>query len=276
MTHPQTRRVTIVCGGSSGVGAAVALQLAARGEAVVISFSRDATLAQQVVERCHAAGGEAISERGDIAVDTDCVCVVEAAFARFGRVDGLVNSAATTIFRPMTDLDGVQAEDFLRIFGVNTVGPYQMARAAARRMGPGSAIVNVSSIAGQTGSGSSFPYVTSKAALNVLTVGLARVLAPRIRVNAVLPGMIEGRWMRDGLGEAQYDKVKAAFAASAALGVVSTPEQIASAVCWLLEPGSVVTGQQIVVDAGVTLGKPPAASGQGPGSALPSNASSSS
>ncbi len=254
-------RVTIVCGGSSGVGAAVALQLAARGEAVVISFSRDAALADGVVARCEAAGGEAMAVRGDIAQDADCVRVVEAAHARFGRIDGLVNSAATTIFRPMTDLDSVQAEDFLRIFGVNAVGPYQMARAAARRMGAGGAIVNVSSIAGQTGSGSSFPYVMSKAALNILTVGLARVLAPDIRVNAVLPGMIEGRWMRDGLGEAQYEKVKAAFAASAALGVVSTPEQIASAVCWLLEPGSVVTGQQIVVDAGVTLGKPPAASG---------------
>lgn len=266
--HP-ARRTTIVCGGSSGVGAAVALQLAARGEAVVISFSRDAALADGVVARCEAAGGEAMAVRGDIAVDADCVRVVDAAHARFGRIDGLVNSAATTIFRPMTDLDSVQAEDFLRIFSVNAVGPYQMARAAARRMGQGGAIVNVSSIAGQTGSGSSFPYVMSKAALNILTVGLARVLAPGIRVNAVLPGMIEGRWMRDGLGEAQYEKVKATFAASAALGVVSTPEQIASAVCWLLEPGSVVTGQQIVVDAGVTLGKPPAANGAGAARAQP-------
>lgn len=257
---PRGPRVTIVCGGSSGVGAAVARQLAARGESVLVSFSRSAELAEAVVASCRAAGGDAVAVRGDIASDEDCVRVVEAAYGRWGRVDGLVNSAATTVFQPMTDLDAVQAHDFLQVFGVNAVGPFQMARAAARRMTAGGAIVNVSSIAGQTGSGSSFPYVLSKAALNILTVALARVLAPGIRVNAVLPGMIEGRWMREGLGDVGYERVKGAFAATAALGCISTPEQVASAVCWLLEPQSVVTGQQIVVDAGFTLGKPPQAS----------------
>jgi 3-oxoacyl-[acyl-carrier protein] reductase len=259
-----THRVTIITGGSSGVGEAVALQLARRGEAVVINFSRNQALADQVVQACEAAGGQAIAVQGDVASDNSCRAVAAAAMARFGRIDALVNCAATTQFVPMTDLDGVQAEDFQRIYGVNAVGPFQMARAAARHMGEGAAIVNVSSIAGQTGSGSSFPYVMSKAALNILTVGLARVLSPRVRVNAVLPGMIEGRWMRDGLGDAAYEKVKAQFARTAALGRISTPEQIASAVCWLLEPGSVVTGQQIVVDAGFTLGKPPSAAGATP------------
>lgn len=104
----------------------------------------------------------------------------------------------------------------------------------------------------------------SKAALNILTVGLARALSPRVRVNAVLPGMIEGRWMRDGLGDATYDKVKSQYAGTAALGRICQPEDIARAVCWLLEPNSVMTGQQIVVDAGFTLGKPPSAAGATP------------
>jgi len=264
-----TQRVTLITGGSSGVGEAVALELARRGQAVVINFSRNQALADGVVQACEAAGGQAIAVQGDVASDASCHTVAQAALSRFGRIDALVNCAATTQFVPMADLDGVQAEDFLRIYGVNAVGPFQMARAAARHMGEGSAIVNVSSIAGQTGSGSSFPYVMSKAALNILTVGLARTLAPRVRVNAVLPGMIEGRWMRDGLGEANYEKVKAQFASTAALGRVSTPRQIASAVCWLLEPDSVVTGQQIVVDAGFTLGKPPSAAGATPAGARP-------
>lgn len=261
---PTDRRVVIINGGSSGVGAAVAHRLAAQGAALLINYSRNGALADAVVRECIAAGGDALAVRGDVASPADCEAIAAAAQDRWGRVDALVNCAAITQFVPMANLDGVQAEDFLRVYGVNAVGPFQMARAAARHMGDGSAIVNVSSIAGQTGSGSSFPYVMSKAALNILTVGLARALAPRVRVNAVLPGMIEGRWMRDGLGDAAFEKVKAQYAATAALGRISTPDQIASAVCWLLEPGSVVTGQQIVVDAGFTLGKPPSAAGASP------------
>ncbi|MFM8546047.1 MAG: SDR family NAD(P)-dependent oxidoreductase [Betaproteobacteria bacterium] len=254
-------RVVVVTGGSSGVGAAVCRMLAMQGAALVINYSRDAKLAEQVASQCKALGGDAVTVRGTVAEDPDCVTVASEAVARWGRIDALVNSAGTTQFVSMSDLDGVQADDFQRVYAVNAVGPFQMARAVARHMSDGSAIVNVSSVAGQLGSGSSFPYVMSKASLNILTVGLARVLAPRIRVNAVLPGLIEGRWMRDGLGEEVYERVKAQYAQTAALGRVSRPEQIASAVCWLLDPECVVTGQQIVVDAGFMLGKPPSATG---------------
>ena len=178
------------------------------------------------------------------------------AVARWGRVDALVNSAGTTRFVPIADFEAVQTEDFERAYAVNTIGPFQMARAARPHMEPGSAIVNVSSISALTGNGSSIPYVLSKAALNALTLALARTMAPAVRVNAVLPGMIEGRWMRDGLGDAAFERVKAQAQAGAALGTISRPEQIASAVCWLLEPDSVVTGQLIPVDAGQLLGRP--------------------
>lgn len=262
MIHtPWAGRVVIVTGGSSGVGAAVCRMLAMQGAALVINYSRDATLAVQVVSQCNALGGDAIAVQGDVADGDQCESIAQAALSRWGRIDALVNSAGTTQFVPMADLDGVASEDFQRVYGVNAIGPFQMARAAARHMGAGAAIVNISSVAGQVGSGSSFPYVMSKAALNILTVGLARVLAPRIRVNAVLPGLIEGRWMRDGLGDEVYERVKTQYANTAALGKVSQPEQIASAVCWLLEPDCVVTGQQIVVDAGFVLGKPPSATG---------------
>ena len=259
MSQIQQRRVAIVTGGSSGVGAATACLLAQRGYNVLVNYRRGADMANTVVRKCQALGAEAFPAQGDVALEADCQSLVQQAVLRWGRIDALVNSAAATKFVPMSDLDGVQAEDFQVIFGTNAVGPFQMSRAAARHMGKGSAIVNVSSIAGQTGNGSSFPYVLSKAALNALTLGLARTLAPAIRVNAVLPGMIEGRWMRDGLGDEAYERVKTQFADTALLGKVCTPQQIAATIGWLLDADCMMTGQLVVVDAGFTLGRPPAA-----------------
>jgi len=252
------RRVAIITGGATGVGAAVARMLAAKAYSVLVNYSRSGDAAAGVVKDCLALGADAIAVQGDVASDSDCSELARQAMA---RIDALVSSAGTTQFIPMSDMDAVTTADLERVYAVNTIGPFQMARAVKQHMQTGSAIVNVSSTSSLTGSGSSFAYVLSKAALNILTVALARTLAPAIRVNAVLPGMIEGRWMRDGLGEKVYERVKGEFAAVAALGRISTPEQIASAICWLLEPDSVVTGQLITVDAGFLLGRPPSAAG---------------
>ena len=256
-----SRKVAIITGGGTGVGAAVARRLAARSYDVLINYSRSADAAAGVVAECLALGVDACAVQGDVASDADCRGLARQAMTRWGRIDALVCSAGVTRFIPMDDMDAVTREDFESIYAVNSIGPFQMARAVRPHMQGGGAIVNVSSIAGLNGNGSSFPYVLSKAALNILTVSLARTLAPAIRVNAVLPGLIEGRWMRNGLGDEAYERVKGQFAAAAALGKVSTPDQIASAVCWLLEEDSVVTGQLISVDAGLMLGRPPLAAG---------------
>lgn len=255
------RKVALITGAASGVGAACARLLAGRGYHVLVNYQRSADLAHAVVAECQALGADAIAAQGNVAQDGDCVALVQQAIARWGRIDVLVNSAGATRFVPMSKLDDVQAADFQHIYAVNTIGPFQVCRAAAKHMAAGSAIVNVSSIAGQSGSGSSFPYVASKGALNALTLGLARVLAPGIRVNAVLPGLIEGRWMRDGLGDEAYQRVKAQFADNALLGRACTPEQIAGTVGWLLDPECMMTGQLVIVDAGFTLGRPPSAAG---------------
>ena len=256
-----SRKVAIITGGGTGVGAAVALRLAARSYDLLINYSRSSDAAAGVVAECLALGVDAFAVQGDVASDADCRELARQAMTRWGRIDALVCSAGATRFIPMDDLEAVTREDFESIYAVNSIGPFQMARAVRPQMQGGGAIVNVSSIAGLNGNGSSFPYVLSKAALNILTVSLARTLAPAIRVNAVLPGLIEGRWMRNGLGDEAYERVKGLFAAAAALGKVSTPDQIASAVCWLLEEDSVVTGQLISVDAGFMLGRPPSATG---------------
>lgn len=200
---------------------------------------------------------DAVAVQGDVADDADCRRIAAEAQTRWGRIDVLVNSAGTTLFRSMVDLDALDAADFARLYQVNTVGPYQMARAVAGAMrAQGGAIINISpSIAALNGNGSSYAYAASKGALNTLTLALARNLAPDIRVNAVL-GMIEGRWLKEGLGEEVYERVREGFAANAALGVVATPGQVAATIGWLAIEAKLMTGQLLTVDAGLLLGRP--------------------
>lgn len=252
----QPRRAAIVTGAGTGVGAATALRLAGAGYDVVVNYRRSRTEAEAVVARCEAVGARAVAVQGDVGEDAACRALAAAAVDGFGRIDALVCSAGITRFVPLADLDGLQASDFQDVFQVNAIGPFQLARAVAPHMraAGGGAIVNVSSVAGQTGSGSSIAYVAAKAALNALTLSLARALAPEIRVNAVLPGMIEGRWLSDGLGEETYQRVKTQWAKGAALGRVATPEDVAALIVFLLDEAAIVTGQLVTADCGVGLG----------------------
>ena len=249
------RKVYIVTGSSSGVGAATAVALAARGGAVVINYSRNAAAAKTVAENCIQAGGEAIAIRANVAADDDCRKLVQAAMEHWGRLDGLVNNAGTTRFVTMHKLDELSAADFHHLCDVNTIGPFQMVRAgaAALRASRG-AIVNVSSTAATTGSGSSIAYACSKGALNTLTLSLARILAPEVRVNAVLPGFIETRWLRQGLGDELYKKAEANWRGQVALGAVLTPEDVAGSILSLLD-ATKMTGQLLTLDCGKAIGQ---------------------
>lgn len=247
----------IVTGGGTGVGAATALALAQRGANVLVNYRRSADAAEAVCAECRALGADAIAMQADVAQDADCQALARAAVQRWGRIDLLVNSAGVTQFTPLDQLEALDAAAFVDIYQVNAVGPFQMARAVAPHMQAGAAMASVSSLAAQSGQGSSIPYAMSKAALNALTLSLARALAPRVRVNAVMPGMIEGRWMREGLGDTQYEVVRQNFSRNALLEKVCTPQDIASAIVWLLDPACIMTGQCVTVDAGFTLGRPP-------------------
>jgi 3-oxoacyl-[acyl-carrier protein] reductase len=250
--------VAIVTGGATGVGAATAIMLAERGYRVAINYSRSRQEADDTVAQCARAGSEAIAVQGDVAEDAACRASVDATVERFGRVDVLVNSAGTTQFVPLSDLDGQNAADFQKVYAVNVIGPYQMARAAAphlRASGAG-AIVNVSSVGSLNGNGSSYSYVTSKAALNTLTLALARNLAPEIRVNAVLPGLIQTRWLKNGLGEDAYQRVRDGWADAAALQKTCTAEDVAGTIVWLAVDAPLITGQLLTLDGGFLLGRP--------------------
>jgi 3-oxoacyl-[acyl-carrier protein] reductase len=115
-------------------------------------------------------------------------------------------------------------------------------------------IVNVSSIAGSLGIGSSVPYIASKGAVNAMTLHLARTLAPEVRVNAVCPGLITSRWFTDGIGKEGYEKIKAAVEQSAPLQRASTPKEVAEAIVWLVDGARSVTGELLHLDSGMHLG----------------------
>lgn len=249
-------KCAIVTGSSAGVGAATALMLAQHGASVLVNCTQSLEAAEAVVAQCKAAGADAFVVSANVAKDEDCQRLAAAALARWGRIDFLVNNAGTTKFVAAANLAGLSAQDFHDIYSVNTIGVYQMVRACENALRDAhGAVVNVSSIAGQEGLGSCIAYAASKGALNTLTVSLARVMGTECRVNAVLPGFIETRWLKAGMGAA-YEKNRDTYKATAALGEVLTPEDVADAIVYLLG-ASKVTGQLLRVDGGRQVGRLP-------------------
>ncbi len=253
--------VTIVTGSSSGVGAACARQLAEAGCNVVVNYANNAEGAERTAAACREFGVETEVVRADVSVDADCRALVAAAETRWGRLDGLVNNAGTTRFCPHDDLDGLSGQDFQDIYGVNLVGPFQMTRAAVpllRRGGRGS-IVNVASIAGVTGVGSSVAYAASKGALITLGLSLARALGPEIRVNTVCPGFIQGDWLARGLGADNYERTRSFLEKNVPLRQTATADTVAEAIVYFLAGASIVTGETLLLDGGHHLIQTPLA-----------------
>ena len=251
------RKVCVVTGSSSGIGAATARLYAERGWNVAINYSRDAAPAEQVADECRALGAAAIAVKADVADDAACVRLAAQVEADWGRADVLVNNAGTTRFVAATDLDALSAEVFQQLYAVNVIGAFQMTRALMPllKRHPVAAIVNVSSVASMLGIGSSIAYMASKGALNAMTVGLARAFGPEVRVNAVAPGLVETPWMRGGLGEQRYAATVAAYKGRATLAEVIAPEDVARSIWYLGVDAAKTTGEVLLLDAGLRLSK---------------------
>ena len=254
-------KVILVTGGATGLGAAIAVGAARRGaKAVIVNCTKSLKEAEATADLVRAAGAEAAIVQGDVAEDADCRRIAAAA-APFGRLDALANNAGVTKHvQNHADLDGLSKEDFLRLFSINTVGPFQMIRAcrslleAAER----SSVLMTSSIAGITGGGSSVAYAASKGALNTMTLSLARALAPRIRVNAICPGFIDTRWFPDAFGAETTERIRQRIVDTTPLKAASKPEDIADAGLFLISDAARhITGETLMVDAGLHLGSPP-------------------
>ncbi|MGL3104544.1 SDR family NAD(P)-dependent oxidoreductase [Bradyrhizobium sp. BR 1432] len=258
-------KVAIVTGSATGLGAACAVDLADRGWNVAINYTKSKKEADETYAMVKARGGDAIVVQADIGQDADCRKLVSETLKKWGRIDGLINNAGTTKFQAQGDFEGVTPEDFDRIFRVNVTGTYMMSRAVWPTMKKQweenkerGSIVNVSTNATVTGNGSSIPYVASKGAVNTLTLMLARMFAPAARVNTICPGFIQSRWLLNGLGEADYNKMKDDMEQRTLLRQAGTPEQMAEAALFFLTSASNVTGEILIVDAGSHLGLLPA------------------
>jgi 3-oxoacyl-[acyl-carrier protein] reductase len=247
-------KAAVVTGSSSGVGRATVLELARQGCRVLVHYHRSRDEAEAIVAEIRGLGVDCLTAQGDAARDADCRAIVGAAVEKFGRLDFLVNSAGTTEFIRHDKLDDVTDDVWRRILDVNVKGPFQCIRAAREALARngGGHVVNVASTAGIIASGSSIPYAASKAALINMTISLARALAPAIRVNAVAPGFIAGRWLERGLGD-KYAEVKQRTEARLPLGRVSTPEDVADAIVSLLAGSKQVTGQVLAVEGGALI-----------------------
>ena len=247
-------KAAVITGGGTGVGRATVLDLARRGCSVLVNYSQSKDEAEQTAAEAAELGVKAIAVQADVAQDADCRRMIETAEREFGRLDVLVNNAGTTSFIKHDDLEAVQLGDWNRIMSTNLIGAFQCARAARRALeisGNGE-IVNVSSIAGVAGTGSSIPYCASKAAMNNMTVTLARVFAPKVRVNAIAPGFIDTRWLHKGFG-ANYEQAKRQREESMLLGQVLQPEDVATAILGIITGSDLMTGQVIVLDSGMLI-----------------------
>ncbi|HZS91485.1 MAG TPA: SDR family NAD(P)-dependent oxidoreductase [Chloroflexota bacterium] len=242
-------KIAIVTGGATGIGKACSLALARQGVALAVNYSRSEADARETVKEIVDAGGRAMSVKADVAYDDEVRAMVGAVVREFGGVDLLVNSAGTTRFIPLSDLESVTDEIWDDIMAVNVKGIFNCARAVAphmRERGAG-AIVSIASLSGYTGDGSSLPYAVSKAAAIGLTRSLAKALAPQIRVCSVAPGIVKTRWV------AGREHHVERLSSSALLQRTATPEDVAAMVIALFTQDA-ITGQTIVLDAGQFLG----------------------
>lgn len=238
----------LVTGSATGIGRAVAVRLARAGFAVAVNYSRSETEALETLELVKAQGVPGILCKANVADEAAVREMVGRCRDELGGLDVLVNNAGTTRFIDHTDLASVTSEVFDEIMGVNVKGAFFCCKEAMpmlqERRG---CIVNVTSVAGLQGHGSSIPYAASKAALNCITKSLARAFGPLVRVNAVAPGPVLTRWLKDH--QAHIDK----NLKSTPMGRAAAPEDIADAVLFLATGTQLMTGQIMVVDGGRTL-----------------------
>ncbi len=245
--------VAVVTGSGTGIGAAVALRLADAGVRVAVNYTKSLKEAEETLAAVKVKGADGMLAQGDVGNDDDCRRIASQVMAKWGRIDILVNNAGATVFADHANLDGLTSDDFVRIYKINVVGAFQMIRACTphlRASGFGR-VVNVSSVAGVLGVGSSVAYAASKGALNTMTLSLARALAPEIRVNAVCPGFVGTRWFSDRFDADTYARIVEHNKQSTPLQRAGTPEDIADAVAFFCGEGAKhITGELLLADAG--------------------------
>jgi len=239
-------KVALITGSATGIGRAAALEFAREGADVVVNYSRSEAEAKQTQADCAALNVRALLVRADCAKEDDVKDLVARTVDELGGVDILVNNAGTTRFVPLPEIDELDDSDWDRIFQLNVKGAFYATRACvpSMRKRGGGLVVNVASVAGLTGAGSSIPYAVSKGAMITLTKSLAKALAPDIRVNAIAPGIVTTRWVAG-----REDHVER-YARDTPLERAATAEDCARIVVSFAIYGTFLTGEVTLVDGG--------------------------
>lgn len=241
-------RVVLVTGSATGIGRSAAWLFAERGYAVAVNFSKSKAEAEETADGVRSRGAIVRLQKADVGDDSAVKALVAATVEEFGGLDVLVNNAGMTHFVSHHDLDGLTELVWDEILQVNLKGTFYGCRAAMPHLKSRNGnIVNVASVAGIAGSGSSIAYAASKGAVITLTKSLAKTFAPEVRVNAVAPGPVQTRWLAD-----HQDMVNSAVAITP-MKRPATPEDIAEAIVYLADVATLTTGQILVLDGGRTI-----------------------
>ncbi|MCY8801719.1 SDR family NAD(P)-dependent oxidoreductase [Bacillus spizizenii] len=241
-------KIALVTGGGTGIGRAASMELAKRGAIVAVNYTRSQSEAEETVEMIQRDGGRAFAIQADVSKNSEVQDMVRLIVKIYGPIDVLINNASITRHIPMDDLEAATEDIWDELYAVNVKGMFFCARAVVPFMkkSKAGAIVNVGSIAGLTGAGSSMPYAVSKSAVHGLTKSLAHALAPEIRVSGVAPGAVATRWWAG-----REEKMKSMIG-TLLLQRIAEPEDVAKLICSLVEHES-LTGQIITIDSGQTL-----------------------
>lgn len=241
-------KVALITGSATGIGKAIALRLAKEGVNITLNYRNSEKEALETKEQVEACGVKCLLFKASVADDIDVREMVKQTVTTFGRLDILVNNAGVTDFVDHADLEGLRGEYWDRVMDINVKGLFYCCRAAATELKKqNGCIVNITSVAGQTGLGSSIAYAASKAAANSVTKSLARVMAPQVRVNSIAPGVVQTRW-----NEGNEENVKH-LAEGTPLERIGTSEDVAEVVYSIIAHGSFVTGEIVRVDGGMFI-----------------------
>jgi 3-oxoacyl-[acyl-carrier protein] reductase len=241
-------KVAVITGSATGIGKAIALRLAKEGVHITINYSKSEKEAMETQNEIEAMGVKCILVKATVSDDGQVRQLMKETVDTFGRLDILVNNAGVTDFVSHDDLEGLREEYWDRVMDVNVKGLFYCCRAAAAELKKQKGcIVNITSIAGMTGLGSSIAYAASKAAAISVTKSLARVMAPEVRVNGIAPGIVQTRWV-DG----HRDHLER-LSEGTPLGRIASPEDVAEVAYSLIVHAQFVTGEVVKVDGGMFI-----------------------